>query len=160
MKTKDIALASVISALYTVGVIFLAPISFQLVQVRVADALIPLSIVFGWPVVLGVTLGAVVANIYGGFGLIDIVGGSIANLIAAYAGWKISSRRFKGSSFVATVVQNLIVSSIVGSYLAVIFDVHLEIGMLNLLLGSIVSMNILGYALVLLFRKSSIATKA
>ena len=46
MKTRDIALASMISALYAVGVIVFAPISFLIFQVRIADALIPLSIVF------------------------------------------------------------------------------------------------------------------
>ena len=159
MKTRSIALASIISALYAVGVIVLAPISFLLFQVRVADALIPLSIVFGMPVVLGVTLGNIIANIYGGLGYIDIIGGSIANLLAAYVGWKIGSRRFTGSSFVATVAQNLIVSSIVGTYLAILFDVPLEIGFLGVLLGSIISMNIIGYIIVLAIKKFGVQTE-
>jgi len=159
LKTRSIALASIISALYAVGVIVLAPISFLLFQVRVADALIPLSIVFGMPVVLGVTLGNIIANIYGGLGYIDIIGGSIANLLAAYVGWKIGSRRFTGSSFVATVAQNLIVSSIVGTYLAILFDVPLEIGFLGVLLGSIISMNIIGYIIVLAIKKFGVQTE-
>ena len=156
METRKIALGSVIAALYAIGVIVLAPISFLLFQVRVADALIPLSIVFGMPVVLGVTLGNIIANIYGGLGYIDIIGGSIANFLAAYVGWKIGLRSFRGSEFVATVVQNLIVSGIVGSYLAVLFDVPLEVGFLGVLLGSIISMNIIGYVLVLAIKKSGI----
>ena len=156
METRKIALASIITALYAIGVILFAPISFLLFQVRVADALIPLSIVFGMPVVLGVTLGNIVANVYGGLGYIDIIGGSIANFLAAYVGWKIGLRRFRGSEFVATIVQNLIVSSIVGSYLAVLFDVPLEVGFLGVLLGSMISMNITGYVLVLAVRKFGI----
>ena len=156
METRKIALGSVIAALYAVGVILFAPISFLLFQVRVADALIPLSIVFGMPVVLGVTLGNIIANIYGGLGYIDIIGGSIANFLAAYVGWKIGSRNFAGSRFAATVAQNIIVSCIVGSYLALLFNVPLEVGFLGVLLGSIISMNIVGYVLVLAIEKSGV----
>ncbi|MGB8781420.1 MAG: QueT transporter family protein [Candidatus Bathyarchaeia archaeon] len=158
METRKITLGCVIAALYAAGVILLAPISFLLFQVRVADALIPLSIVFGMPVVLGVTLGNIVANIYGGLGYIDIIGGSIANFLAAYVGWRIASRNFAGSRFAATVAQNIIVSGIVGSYLALLFGVPLEVGFIGVLLGSIISMNIIGYALVLAIEKSGAQT--
>ena len=159
MKTKGIAVVAIISSLYAIGVISLAPISFLLFQVRVADALIPLSIVFGMPVVMGVTIGNIIANIYGGLGYVDIIGGSIANFLAAYIGWKIGSKSFVGSHFIATVIQNLIVSSIVGFYLAMLFDVPLEIGFLGILLGSIISMNILGYILVVAVEKYGVQGK-
>ena len=156
MESRKIALGSTIAALYAVGVILLAPISFYLFQVRVADALIPLSIIFGMPAALGVTLGNVVANIYGGLGYIDIIGGSIANFLAAYVGWKIGSKKFVGSWLTATIAQNIIVSSIVGFYLAALFEVPLEIGFLGVLLGSIISMNIIGYILILTIKKSGV----
>ena len=156
MESRKIALGSTIAALYAVGVILLAPISFYLFQVRVADALIPLSIIFGMPAALGVTLGNVVANIYGGLGYIDIIGGSIANFLAAYVGWKIGSKKFVGSWLTATIAQNIIVSSIVGFYLAALFEVPLEIGFLGVLLGSIISMNIIGYILILAIKKSGV----
>ena len=156
MNTKEIAFGSIIAALYAITVIFLAPISFLLFQVRIADALIPLSIIFGSPVIWGVTLGNIVANIYGGLGIIDIIGGSLANLIAAYIGWRIGSRKFIGSQFIATVAQNLIVSSIVGFYLAVLFEVPFEAGFFSVLMGSLISMNLIGYCLVLITQKIKI----
>lgn len=160
LETIKIALASIITALYAIAVILLASVSFLIFQVRVADALIPLSIIFGMPAVLGVTLGNIIANVYGGLGYIDIIGGTLANFLAAYIGWEISSRRFIGSKFIVTIIQNLIVSSIVGSYLAIIiFEVPLEIGILGVFLGSIISMNLLGYILVLAVEKSGIASK-
>ena len=158
MELKKITLASLFSALYAIIVILLAPISFLLFQIRIADALIPFSILFGIPVALGVTLGNIIANIYGGLGYVDVIGGSIANFIAAYVGWKIGSRKFKGSWFTATITQNIIVSSIVGSYLAVLFSVPLEVGFLGVLLGSIVSINILGYTLILTIKKVGVWT--
>ncbi len=159
METKKIAFVTLFTTIYALGVIVFAPISFLVFQVRIADALIPLSIVFGTPAVIGVSLGNIVANIYGGLGIIDIVGGSLANFLAAYIGWKIASRNFAGSRFSAIVVQNLIITGIVGSYLAVLFDVPLEIGFLGIFLGSIISMNILGYLLVLAIEKLSIRTR-
>ena len=45
------------AAIYAVAVVALGPISYAVIQIRIADALIPLSIVFGLPVVLDVTLG-------------------------------------------------------------------------------------------------------
>ena len=156
MDARKVALASVITALYAVSVIVFGSTSFAIVQVRFAYALIPLSIVFGMPVVFGVTLGNVIANAYGGIGLVDIVGGSVANFIAAYVGWKIGSKGFHGSIIIATVAQNLIVSGIVGSYLAVLFEVPLEFGFLGILFGSIVSINIIGYVLVLAIMKSGV----
>ena len=63
MDSKQIALTSIFAALYAIGVVFLAPFSYGLIQVRIADALLPLSIVFGMPVVIGLSLGTFIANI-------------------------------------------------------------------------------------------------
>ena len=62
MDSKQIALISIFAALYAIGVISLAPFSYGLVQVRIADALLPLSIVFGMPAVIGLSLGTFIAN--------------------------------------------------------------------------------------------------
>ena len=67
INTKKLAVTVIFASLYAVGVIFLAPISFGIYQVRVADALLPLSMIFGIPGALGFGLGALVANFYGGF---------------------------------------------------------------------------------------------
>ncbi len=156
MEVKSVALTSIFSALYAIGVITLAPISFLIFQVRIADALIPFSIVFGMPAIVGVTIGNVIANIYGGLGYIDVIGGSLANFVAAYVGWRIGAMDFQGSILTATIAQNLIVSSIVGFYLSYLFSIPLEVGFLGILLGSIVSMNILGYALIFLIKRYAI----
>lgn len=156
MKTRGIALVAVIASLYAIGVISLAPISFPLFQIRIADALIPLSIVFGMPTVFGLAIGTIVANSFSPFGYVDVIGGSIANLIAGYIGWKIGSKNFNGSNFIATIAQNLIVSSIVGPYIAILSGIPLEVGFVGVSLGSIVSMNILGYILILVIKKSGI----
>jgi len=68
------------------------PITYGPVQLRVADCLIALSALLGWPTVAGVTIGCFVGNIfylpnlYGAFGslaLVDAIVGPIVNFIAA-----------------------------------------------------------------------------
>ena len=119
MDSKQIALISIFAALYAIGVISLAPFSYGLVQVRIADALLPLSIVFGMPVVIGLSLGTFIANILNpaNLGPIDIIGGTVTNFIATYVAWKIC-----GSNKVPFIVgigcQIVIVSVIVGTYLS------------------------------------------
>jgi len=162
MKSKttvSISLTAIFAALYAVGVVVLAPISFQVFQVRVADALLPLAILFGWPSVLGLSLGAFVANFFGGLGVIDVVGGSVANFLATYAAWKTGRRGIKGSWLIAVVIEILVVSAIVGSYLSYLFQTPLEIGLLGVLLGSFVAIGLLGYPLLLVLSRPAIVTQ-
>jgi len=152
MRKKDsfsLTLAAVFAALYAVGVIVLGPISFQVFQVRVADALLPLCMLFGWPVILGLTLGTIVANLFGGLGPIDIVGGGLANLIAGYVAWRISLNKGKPWLFLGVVSQVMIVTATVGTYLSYLFGMRIEVGLLGVLLGSIVATGILGSLLLL-----------
>jgi uncharacterized membrane protein len=142
------AFTAVFAALYAVGVVALAPISFQVFQVRVADALLPLSILFGWPAILGVTLGAFVANLFGGLGPVDVVGGSIANLVGAYVAWRIALNRSRSWVLLAVGLEILIVTLIVGTYLSYLFAMPLQIGWLGVMLGSIVAIGFLGSLLL------------
>jgi len=147
-RNRDIALGGIFAALYAVAVTVLAPISFLAAQVRVADALLPLSVLFGWPAILGLTVGTLIANTQSPFGAIDIVGGTLANLIATYLAWKIGSRHFRGAWIVASLTQTLVVSLIVGGYIAVISGLSIIEGVALVLLGSVISIDILGYALL------------
>jgi len=153
-RSRFVAESSLFAALYAVGVLLLAPISFGALQVRVADALIPLSILFGWPVVAGVTLGNLVANTLGSpFGIVDIVGGTVANFVASYLAMRIAYTRFGGSWLLGCTSANLVVSVIVGGYITWLAQIPLdspvwELPIVGVLLGSTVSINIAGYLLL------------
>jgi len=101
--------------------VFLTPFSFLPIQIRIADALLPLSIIFGFPVIIGLSLGTLVANIFGGLGFIDIIGGTIANFIATYVAWKLGKNK-KVPFFVAIACQIIIISIIVG-ILSIIYKI-------------------------------------
>jgi len=152
------AFTAVFAALYVVGVVVLAPISFQVFQVRAADALLPLSILFGWPAILGLALGAFVANLFGGLGPVDIVGGSLANLLAGYVAWRITLNRGRRWVLLAVGLQVLIVTVIVGTYLSYLFSIPLQIGWLGVMLGSIVAIGFLGSLLLFALSAERIAS--
>ena len=118
-RSRSIALAAMLAALYAADVVFFAPISFQTIQVRVADALLPLSVLFGLPAVIGLTLGVLVGNLFASpFGAIDVVGGTIANFVATLLALLIGERKFRGAWVAATSVEILVITFIVGTYLA------------------------------------------
>ncbi len=153
METRELSLTAIFAAMYAVLVLALAGISFQLVQVRVADALIPLSIVFGWPAIIGVTIGGAVANVASPMPsvLTDITFGSIANFVASLLAWRIGRSRLINevvNEFLACVVATATITFIVGTYLAILTEMELWVWWFGIGVGSIISINILGYTLV------------
>lgn len=85
---RDLALSGVFAGLYVVlnlvqMVTIGNPTIYGPIQLRVADCLIALAALLGLPVAAGVTVGCVVVNAFGSIGPVDIVFGSIANLITA-----------------------------------------------------------------------------
>lgn len=164
LNVKDLALTTVFAALYAVLVIALAGISFQLVQVRVADALIPLSIVFGWPAVIGVTLGCVISNVVSPLPsvLVDITFGAIANFFASLVAWRIGVWRRRStfpaskelvSRFLGCLTAALVVTFIVGTYLAVVTQMELWIWWFGIGVGSLISICGIGYSLLEILKR-------
>jgi len=107
-----------VAALYAALVIVLAPISFGPIQLRIADCLMPLSVVFGWPAIWGLSLGAFIGNAY--FmqftGLIDVVFGALANLVAG-----IVMFRLRKTPILAFIAGSVVIGVIVGGYLWIYF---------------------------------------
>jgi len=160
MKAKssiNIALTAVFAAIYSIGVVFLAPISFQVFQVRVADALLPLAMLFGWPAVLGLSLGAFVANIFGGLGPIDMVGGSVANFIATFVAWRIAARG-RRRAVLGVGSEIIIVTLVVGTYLSYLLAVPLGVSWVGVFLGSLTAIGVLGSMLFFALSTERIAT--
>ena len=156
ITAKWISVSAAFAALYAVGVVFLAPISFSVVQVRIADALLPLSMIFGLPSVLGLSLGCVISNIYGGLGTLDVVGGPIANFVATLIAWFIAKKGGFVHRFLGGILETVIIALIVGGYLSVIFDTPLELSLFGVLVGSIIAINVLGFSIEEIIRRSPV----
>jgi uncharacterized membrane protein len=160
MQSRNLALASIFAALYAVLVVALAVISFQLVQVRIADALIPLSMTFGWPVVVGVAVGAAVANIVSPSPsvVVDVVFGSLANLVASFLAWRISRLKFSSEiigELLGCISAILAVTLIVGTYLAILFQMDVWVWWLGIGAGSVISIGLIGFPLVQIMKRIS-----
>lgn len=169
---RRVALASMFAAVYAVLVVGLAPVSFPPIQVRFADALIPLSIIYGWPAIIGLTIGCALSNFiagqafFGGWTIIDVIGGSLANFLACYVGWKVCLKHTRRIIFTTTILQSIIVSVIVGSYLWYIFGAPqyynissfilpgLTAFILSIFIGSFISIVILGNILLAAIMKT------
>jgi uncharacterized membrane protein len=120
--SRDLALTAVFAALYVIinlaEAFFVgSPIfTYGPIQLRLADCLIALAALFGWPLVGGVTLGCVLANAYYFLGVPDVILGPIANLVATGIVLFLRKRRL-----VACVAGALPIGVIVGSYLWLFF---------------------------------------
>jgi uncharacterized membrane protein len=151
-NTRSVALAALIAALYGAYVFYFSVTSFQIVQVRVVDALLPLSILFGPPAIAGVTLGVFIGNLLGSpFGPVDVVGGTIANLVAATLAWFVGRRKFGGSWLMAIALEIASVTIIVGSYLVALASspgVPLWVGWIEFMFSEVIAIGVLGYPLL------------
>jgi uncharacterized membrane protein len=145
---REVALTAVFAALYSIGVTVLAPISFQVYQVRIADILLPLSMLFGAPAVIGVTIGTFIGNLSSPFGLIDIIGGGLANLVATFLAWRIGRRRFHGAWLAGTVAEILAITFIVGTYLSFLLQIPVWLGWTGVVVGEVIAVGIGGYLLL------------
>jgi uncharacterized membrane protein len=64
MNTKTFARVAMIAAVYTVVSLFLAPFSFSNIQVRIAEALTLLPLIYK-PSIAGLTIGCFLTNLIG-----------------------------------------------------------------------------------------------
>ena len=161
MKTNEISLAAVFSSLYAVLIIVLAPISYGPIQLRVADCLIPLAALFGWPAIAGVTVGCFMGNAYIGMGPQDVILGTIANLVAATIIFMLRKR-----PFLACVTGSLPIGVIVGSYLWMffpppeIFGLQLPIWgamIASITISTLIAVAGLGYTILKTLSRSGVA---
>ena len=79
--------AALIAAVYIVLIYLLQPVSFGPLQFRAAEALTLLPMLYP-EAVLGLFVGVLTANIFGGLGPWEIFGGSAVTLIAAYVTYR------------------------------------------------------------------------
>ena len=167
--SKDLALTAVIAALYAALVIVQGLSAAATIQLRIADCLIPLSALFGWPAILGVSVGAFVGNVSTSLafsnGVYDAVFGPLANLLAASAIYFLRKRRFAGCLF-----GSAIIGLIVGSYVWMIFGAPSDIfslripttwpiwvaSIVSITISSVVAIAILGYVLLSILGRRSI----
>ena len=160
MDVRDLSLTVIFAGLYSIMVIVLAPISYGPVQLRVADCLISLAALFGWPVVVGVSVGCFLSNAYVWLGAYDVFLGPIANFIAA-----VVVLLLRKHQLLACVVGALPIGAIVGGYLWLffpppdIFGLNLPIWtamIISITISSWIAMAVIGYSLLIIISRPKI----
>ncbi len=114
MSLRKLTFAAVIGALYAALTVALAPVGYGPVQFRVSEVLCILPFFFpftSW----GLFVGCALANLFGGYGLPDIVFGSLATLAAGFCTSRI---RFRPLALAPVVVFNAAVVGAVISFAA------------------------------------------
>ncbi|MBQ6452413.1 MAG: QueT transporter family protein [Solobacterium sp.] len=100
MNIKTFTKVAMIAAVYTVISLVLAPFSFGNIQVRIAEALTLLPLIYA-PSIWGVTLGCFLTNLIGVLmgvnptGVLDTVIGTSATLLAALCTYKLRDVKFR-----------------------------------------------------------------
>jgi len=164
MDVRDLSLtaifASVYASLVALQVQLLPPLAYGPIQLRVADCLIPLAALFGWPLALGVSVGCLIGNAYYWLGPVDVILGPIANFTAATAVFLLRRHRL-----VACVAGALPIGLIVGGYLWLFFPPPDFPGpslplwaamMLSITVSSLITVTVIGYALLSILSRPGI----
>ena len=157
LDTRRLTRAAAIAAIYVASCLALAPISYGSIQVRIAEAITLLPMI--WPeAVPGLAVGALIANLLGPVGAIDVVFGTLATIIAALITLKY---KWKILGYAAPIVLNGI---IVGGYLPFVygmpevtlwgFNLTVEASMLAVAAGEAVAVLLLGIPLLNMLKRT------
>jgi len=159
-----------LAALYATLVIVQGQSAAATIQLRIADCLIPLCALFGWPAIVGVTAGALAGDMFTSLpmsnGVYDVVFGPFANLLVGIIIFLFRKRRLIGC-----VLASVEIGLVVGSYVWMIFGAPSNIfnvgipvnwpfwtaSVVSITVSSLVAIAIIGYALLSVLSRESIA---
>lgn len=103
ITSKDLSLIAIFASLYAVLVYLLAPLSFYVLQFRVAGIIRP-AIAKKWVLAIGYTIGVVVGNLFSPFvGIYELLFMPIMSFVAGILGY-ILATKFNNNYFVTGIV--------------------------------------------------------
>lgn len=138
--------AGLYAAIYAVLTVVLAPISYGIMQIRVAEALTVLPLL-DRAAIPGLFIGCLIANVVGGVGFIDIGLGSIFTLIAAYLTSKVKK------DWQAPIPPVIINALGVGTYLSILLKTPVYWGIFWVGLGESIACFGLGLPLLYFIKR-------
>lgn len=157
MNTRYITKASLIAAIYIVLILLqtlpfpIANLTFGPIQLRIAEGLVLLPLVEA-AAVPGLFVGVLISNFIlapaSGFGLIDIIGGSLVTLVAAIL---TSKAKTKFVAMIPPIFLNAFIVSIWVSYFTRIPYLYTVLG---IGIGELISVAIFGSLILYVYEKS------
>ena len=146
MDSLKITRGAMIAGIYIVITYLLAPISFGPLQFRAAEALTVLPIIYP-EAIPALFIAVLIANIFGGLGLVDIVGGSLVTLLAAYLTY------YFRESILAYLSPVLLNGFLISIYLTVLFELPYWITVLQIAISEALVVFLLGFPLIYYLKK-------
>jgi uncharacterized membrane protein len=138
MKTSKLAVCAIIAAMYIVLTVGFAPISYGMVQFRIAEALNLMAFinpVYG----IGVVVGCLISNLFSELGPIDWVIGTTATALAVFC---ISKTK---SLFIASLWPTAFSGIMVGWMLTFLYGIPLWMSIVSVAAGQFGVMTCFGY---------------
>lgn len=146
LSSRYIAQVGIIASLYAALTVMLAPISYGPIQLRVSEALTVLP--YLTPAAIpGLFIGCLVANVLGGLGIYDVVGGSLLTLFAAFLTYLVARTRRPVFAPLPPVLVNSLGVSL---YLHLLFQLPYWLTVVYIAIGEIGACFVLGYPLLLI----------
>lgn len=157
MNTKTFMRVAMIAAIYTVLSLVLAPLSFGPIQVRIAEGLTLLPLVYA-PSIYGVTIGCFLTNLLGAItganptGILDSIVGTSATLLAALCTYYFRNYTVKGIPVLSILMPVIFNGIIIGIELGyILFPDNILMGSLTcgiqVAIGELVAV-IIGYIII------------
>ena len=141
-----ISMSGLVMALYIVTMFFSQSFSFGQYQIRIATALYVLAAPFPW-LVIPLSLANMLSNIlFGGFGMIDAIGGLIVGLLTTLATRVVGKRTT--SAFWRALPTAVIPSLIAPIWLSYLLNVNYLVLVASLIVGQVISAYTVGLILL------------
>lgn len=149
-KTAFLTQAAMIAAIYVVLTIVFAPFSYGEIQVRISEALTILPL-FTPAAIPGLFIGCLIANIFGGMILPDIIFGSIATLIGAFFTYCLRDKNPLLGPVPPILANTLIIPFVLRYGYGILLPIPFM--MLTIGIGEILSCGVLGLILYSILKK-------
>lgn len=128
---KLIVINGIIAALYAALTVALAPISYMEIQFRLSEILVMLAF-YNKKLIPGLVIGCVIANLFSPLGLMDVIFGSLATLLATILIYY--SKNMIVAAFAGAIVNGIII----GIELNVAYQLPLLLTCLQVFVGELV----------------------
>lgn len=137
-STRKLVMVAMTAGVYAAATIFMAPISYGALQLRLSEIMTLLAFID--PIfVPGLVLGCVISNLFSPFGMIDVVVGSTATFLAVYM---ISKSK---NLFVASLWPTIFNGLIIGAEIFYLTGTPLLLNVLYIALGEFLVVTLIGY---------------
>lgn len=151
IKLRTLLRNAAYAAIYVALCFVFAPISFSLVQVRIAEALCIMPL-FDDPAVISITIGCFLSNLFMG-NIVDAIFGTLATFIGLYAIRFLKKKNFF-IKMLPTILSNMLIIPFVLKYAYGLVEVPIIVSSIYVGIGEVIAVYFIGFLLYVALKKS------